>query len=46
MKTPAAKIVLRLMDEDRSYLEALIEALKKYPETNRKQLEKELSKYI
>ena len=46
MKSPQAKKVLQLMDQDFTYCEALQTVLKENPETEKKQLETELNKYI
>lgn len=45
-KSPAASVVLRLMDGNYSYEEALHIALLVYPEVNWIELEKELNYYI
>ena len=47
-KTPAAKMVLQLLDseEDPSYTKALKMTLEKFPNVKKEQLEKELDKYI
>tara|TARA_X000001382_G_scaffold25412_3_gene15994 strand:+ start:5494 stop:5808 length:315 start_codon:yes stop_codon:yes gene_type:complete len=47
-KSEAASFVLKTMDsqEDPNYTEALSAAMKKFPNTDKKKLEKELDKYI
>lgn len=45
-KSKAASKVLKLMDNDYSYSEALKEVLKSDKRINKKRLEKELDKYI
>lgn len=45
-KSAAAKMVLRLMDQDFEYQPALRAALQKYPNVKKSVLEKELDKYI
>lgn len=45
-KSPAASVVLRLMDGNYSYKEALHIALLIYPEVNWIELEQELNYYI
>lgn len=45
-KSAACKMVLRLMDQDHEYKDALLYALTEHPTINRAELENELNKYV